>query len=176
MKLEEFCRKAIEYIKECRGKSKEEIVSYLKSIEDKSLSNLVYLYYFPRNLLDRELPSRVKREDNINHLVHLVEACKTPQYKRFMMHLFHSFLDPAKVHPVTLEAPEESPLFGDTIRGESVLVGGEYQWDAWGSNDSGIVLSIREYIYLIAAANIIREAEPSFLNNWPNSSKDNYFN
>lgn len=175
MTIEDLCNRAISLINNCKDCSDDEKKEIIKNCEgDKTLLNLVYLYYFPRNLLDRELPSRVKKESHINHVVHLVEACKTPQYKRFMMHLFHSFLDPSKVHPVTLNEPVETPLFGDVVYGRKGEFNNMDQWDAWKSDDSEIILSLQEYLALLITATIIRAVEPNFLHNWPTDSK-NFF-
>lgn len=64
--------------------------------------NLIFLYQFPRPLLDRELPSRIKSSgiatndaNNITdqYIILLVEAYRTTQYSRFIRHLLHTFIN-----------------------------------------------------------------------------------
>ena len=99
----------IDRLKDC---TVHEAVGLLKvdqelSIEEK---NLIYLYLFPRPLLDRQLPERVQSyrgkqsqgflQPNLGEIGLLVEAYRTEQYKRFMKHLFHSFTNPEHLYPV----------------------------------------------------------------------------
>lgn len=92
---------------------KDQVLKYLAEAAelDDERRNLIYFYFFPRNLLDMELPSRLmtyRGENNKNgylepNLVEtglLLEAYRTPQYNRYMRHLLHSYHDPSLVFPL----------------------------------------------------------------------------
>lgn len=81
------------------------------SIQEK---NLVYLYLFPRPLLDKELPGRIQEArlssgnngngylvPNTLEVSLIIEAYRTEQYRRFIKHLLHTFTNPQNIHPVS---------------------------------------------------------------------------
>lgn len=149
--------------------------------------NLIFAYCYPRQLLDRELPNRVKEfrtargipekgtiyksGDDLGEITLLLEACKTEQYGRFMKHLMHAFCDPEKIYPVS-----DSETFNCCICGKSLL--GYDDWNVrsrdgeldknkeyltFGSKESSVVLCIDCLTHLVAAKELIEEIDPGFL-------------
>ncbi len=165
------------YIKDLEGKDQSEVIEALKASPlSQAERNLVFIYFFPRPLLDRELPSRVINarkkagnergwiEINEGEVSLLVEAYKTSQYGRFMRHLLHSFLDPSMIHPVSGTERGQCPICGKTI----------YHYDFWkdhanedvdkeylafGSNESGMELCLDCLIQLQGLDEILKELE-----------------
>lgn len=175
----------IEYlIKE--GIKEEEALKLLKD-ETKLNSNeknLIYRYCYPRQLLDRELPTRVStyrnQTGNINgikspdngEITLLIEAARTEQYSRFIKHLMHAFEDPQKIFPLTGIEKHECPLCGKTLYEFdtwSDLVKGYPQEEqnkdflAYGSSESEITLCSDCLAQLFSARKLINEIDPSFL-------------
>lgn len=102
------------------------------SIEEK---NLIYLYLYPRPLLDKELPYRIQEarksqnnisgylEPNLLEVSLIIEAYRGQQYNRFTKHLLHSFVEagPEAVHPINGNSIEECALCGKNI----------FEFEAW---------------------------------------------
>ena len=114
----------------------------IESLRTSSLSvpekNLVYLYLFPRPLLDKELPKRIREnrgreqeeagwlEPEISEVALLVEAYRTQQYRRFIKHLLHTFTGnevEKNISPVQGYAQETCGLCGKRL----------FEWGAWES-------------------------------------------
>lgn len=176
----------IEYLKN-NHISKDDTLKLLR--EESNLSNdeknLIFAYCFPRQLLDRELPIRIKayrEKSGYSHLnidphetALIIEAGQTEQYKRYIKHLMHSFDNPSKVHSVS-----NSNNTGEELRcgicDDKVLYyedwnnyisgGGEdnnKEFLALGSTESGIVLCKHCLIQLINAIENINIIDPGFL-------------
>lgn len=114
----------------------------IESLRTSSLSipekNLVYLYLYPRPLLDRELPGRIQEnrvreqrevgwlEPEISEVALLIEAYRTQQYRRFIKHLLHTFTgeEAAKnISPILGYAQDTCGLCGKRL----------FEWGAWES-------------------------------------------
>lgn len=173
----------IEYLKK-NNISKDDTLKLLR--DDSNLSreekNLVFAYCFPRQLLDRELPIRIKayrEKSGYSHLnmdpsevALIIEAGQTEQYKRYIKHLMHSFDDTSKVHPVTDPGGHtENPECG--ICGCSVLFSEDWEkykdqdpqkeYLALGSTETGIIICKHCLIQLLNSINIMNELDPSYL-------------
>ena len=173
----------IEYLKK-NNISKDDTLKLLR--DDPNLNrdekNLVFAYCFPRQLLDRELPIRIKNYREKSGYSHLkmdpsevaliIEAGQTEQYKRYIKHLMHSFDDTAKVHPVTdPEGHTENPECG--ICGCNVLFSEDWEkykdrdpekeYLALGSTETGIIICKHCLVQLLTSINIMNELDPSYL-------------
>ena len=115
----------------------------IESLRTSSLSipekNLVYLYLYPRPLLDKELPGRIQENrrrlqggetgwlvPEISEVALLIEAYRTQQYKRFIKHLLHTFTGhgvEGNINPVQGYAQETCGLCGKRL----------FEWGAWNS-------------------------------------------
>lgn len=108
--------------------SKEEVMKSLKEVNlGTDEKNFIWTYLYPEPLLDYELPSVVQaylhKNPGINLLnpdfgfnLIMVRAIQTPQYKRFMRFLLHSFIEkPDQVFPVDGEGSCSCPICGKTI-------------------------------------------------------------
>lgn len=155
-----------ELIKNFNGLSKEDIISSLRMRQDLSsdMKNLILLYHYPRPLLDRELPERIKKvlgNDN-SVTVLIVEAFRTEQYGRFIRHLFHSFLENEnmnKIYPVSIpEKDSICPICGRpfSTHEKGTLV-------AYGCPDSKILLCLSCLGNLKRAYDILDIIDPGFL-------------
>lgn len=176
----------IDRLKDCTVR---EAVGLLKvdqelSIEEK---NLIYLYLFPRPLLDRQLPERVQSyrgkqsqgflQPNLGEIGLLVEAYRTEQYKRFMKHLFHSFTNPEHLYPVAGNGQCECALCGKNLYEEDVwndmctrFPGSDEknkkEYLAYGSKNSSINLCLDCIIQLKETSILLEELEPGYLLDW----------
>lgn len=120
--------------------------------------NFIYLYCYPRPLLDRELPSRINNTGDFDKKVLLLcEACRTEQYGRYMKHLFHAFLDNdgSNVVRITEDLGEEDfcPLCGKKLENNSTF----------GSKESTSMLCDDCLKALIITRNVMEVLDPSFL-------------
>lgn len=172
----------IDYIKR-HNISKEDAIQLLKKDQNLSNSdkNLIFAYCFPRQLLDRELPIRIKasREKygysrlqlDPREVALIIEAGQTEQYRRYIKHLMYSFNDPLKVCPVADPEHTENPKCG--ICDCDVLYYGDWQkhsqedqdreYLALGSKETRIILCKHCLIQLLNSINIINVIDPSFL-------------
>ena len=119
---------------------------------------LIYMYCYPRPLLDRELPNRINNTNNFEKKVLLfVEACRTEQYGRYMKHLFHAFLenDGKQTFKITEDISEEDfcPLCGKKLENNNTF----------GSKDSTSMLCDDCLKALIITRNIMEIIDPGFL-------------
>ena len=120
--------------------------------------NFIYLYCYPRPLLDRELPNRVNNTDDFEKKVLLlVEACRTEQYGRYMKHLFHAFLDDngEETIKITEDIGEEDfcPLCGKKLENNNTF----------GSKESTSMICDDCLKALIITRNIMEIIDPCFL-------------
>lgn len=111
----------IDFIKNTNA-TKETALKLLK--DETSLTpeekNLIFLYCFPRPLLDGELMIRIQKYREKNNITNLsllpdfnetgllIEAGRTEQYSRFIKHLMYSFGDVSKVAPVSYPYKSET--------------------------------------------------------------------
>lgn len=109
-----------DFVLQCLSKSKK-----LNNLD----KNLIYVYLFPRQLLDRELITRIEKYrnglsnstgflyPNYGEITLLIEAYRTQQYSRYIKHLFHSFIkeDGDNVFPINGEGEHECGLCGKRI-------------------------------------------------------------
>lgn len=125
---------------------------------DKLSKNLIYLYCYPRPLLDRELPNRINNTNDFNKKILLLcEACRTEQYGRYIKHLFHAFLDNNGNNTVkiTEDLSEEDfcPLCGKKLENNSTF----------GSKESTSMLCDDCLKAIIITRNIMEILDPGFL-------------
>ena len=132
--------------------------------------NFIYLYCYPRPLLDRELPIRMNKTNDLDlskKILLLSEACKTDQYGRYMKHLFHAFLDNdgANVIKITedLDGEDFCPLCGKKLENGSTF----------GSRDSSSMLCDDCLKALIITKNIMELMDPGFLD-WKKRYTDSF--
>ena len=162
------------------------------SIEEK---NLIYLYLFPRPLLDKQLPERVQAnrgnqyqgylQPNLGEVGLFIEAYRTEQYKRFMKHLFHSFIDPMQLFPIAGNGQCECALCGKNLYENEAWSemclrfpqSGEQnkkEYLAFGSKNSNINLCLDCIVQLKEASIILEEIEPGYLLDWRSKFKLKY--
>ena len=153
---------------------------------------LIYMYCYPRQLGDRELPDRVKASrkkrgpiarsgflepDDLETSL-IIEAGKTMQYERFIKHLMHSFSDPQKVCQITGTDVLECPICGKKVRELNI-------WDstldhtkehlAYGSpTETSIVLCVDCLIQLVNASDIMQVLDPGYLDWTKRTFNTNY--
>lgn len=132
--------------------------------------NFIYLYCYPRPLLDRELPIRMNNTNDLDlnkKVLLLSEACKTDQYGRYMKHLCHAFLDNdgASVIRITEDLGEDDfcPLCGKKLENSNTF----------GSTDSSSMLCDDCLKALIITRNIMELIDPSFLD-WRKRYADSF--
>ncbi len=173
----------IDYIKN-NNVSKEDTLELLR--KDQNLTNdernLIFAYCFPRQLLDRELPLRIKdsREKfgysglqlDPREVALIIEAGQTEQYRRYIKHLMYSFNDSSKVCSVTdPDSHTENPKCGicdcDVLYYEDWQKHSQDDKDkeylALGSSETGIILCKHCLIQLLNSINVINVIDPSFL-------------
>lgn len=175
----------IDYIKS-NNITKESALQLLK--DDETLSpqrkNLIFAYCFPRQLLDREFPTRLKQyRDKSGYsglnldpseVILIVEAGQTEQYKRYIKHLMYSFGDPHKISPVK-STEETNPrcgicdcelLYYDSWNSYAPGVQGEIErkeFLALGSTETSIILCKHCLLQLVSAIDIMNSIDPSYL-------------
>ena len=166
-------------------------IEYLKKVnlskEDKILA---YSYCYPRNILDYELPKHIMvyrnkynmpngwLVENFGESCILVEAFRSLQYRNFMRHLMHSFLDPSQLSSVEGEGEDNCPICGKTVYYS-------LSWDKdFGNTDkdqellaiiskgSSVCLCKDCLAQLLNCYNLIEKIEgPDFLTKWKNALK-----
>lgn len=179
-------REYIDYINYIKNNhlSKEDAIKLLK--EDENLTrddkNLVIAYCFPRQLLDRELPSRIKDSwhksgySGLNvspsDVTLILEASQTEQYRRYIKHLMYSFSEIPKIHPVLVDGHEENArcgicdceiLYSDDWNKFFKDNDPEMEHLAFGSTESGITLCKHCLIQLVSAMEKINDIDPGYL-------------
>lgn len=176
--------KVVNLIKKLTGLNSQEILEYLgKETELTSIEkNLVYLYLCPRPLMDRELPSRIinVRDNpdgsltlNPKESILVLEASRTPQYGRFIKHLFHAYQDHTKIHPIEGSDIRECCLCGKEIyemilwKSYSKQYGEEEVRDklflAHGSTETNLPICIPCLLNLRAAIEMMEKINPNYL-------------
>ena len=176
------------FVNQFKGKEKRETMEAITNNAELTREEKCYLYYFlfPRPLLDRELPSRIEKEvlfgtanqrkgyltPCLKEICLLIEACKTPQYSRFMKHVFHAFTDNDDyIYPILGEEKRECPICGKTLLEYDNWLKrcGENGKDpnreylAFGSTDSRLSLCLDCIVQLKETRPIIDQLEPDFL-------------
>ena len=151
--------------------------------------NLIFAYCYPRQLLDRELPSRVQEffknngnprlTPSIPQATLYVEAFRTEQYGRFMRHLYHSFVDnPELIAPVSGEGKCECPLCGKELLELNLWEKSVKQPEeeenkeflAYGSKESGITLCKDCLVQLMLSKCLIEDLDPHAFSPKPEKS------
>lgn len=181
--LLENTKKFIDYFKDNKYTA-ERVLSILSKREDltRDEKNFIYLYCFPRPLLDRELIPRVmeehkKRGDLGNRgslepsaldVSLILEAGQTEQYGRFIKHLMHAFGDESKIFKVAGQNTYECPICGKILSGEALWKIVQFQdpnkeFLAIGSRESSITMCLDCLIQLNTAKDLINILDPSFL-------------
>lgn len=181
------------YIDVLKNKSSHEVIEYLKNESSLGVNekNLVYLYLFPRPLLDMELPKRIIDsrlsqgnsgvgflEYNLIEIALLVEAYKTKQYERFMRHLFHTFTVPENISPINGYSKCECGLCKKQIfelgaweseikkyKNSDIPEKTRKEYLAFGGIGSNLSLCIDCIIQLQGANEAIEDIEPGYLRN-----------
>ncbi len=165
------------------GITKEEGEKLLR--EDNKLTDneklLIHSYVYPRRIGDYELPSHIQNflgnnlkgtlELNHEESCILVEAYRSPQYGRFIRHLFHSYINPEKINPVEGDEIDKCPICGKKIYqygiwqhlinevkpGTSEKDNQEYL--SWGSQESEVPICKDCLVQLIGAYTLIQSIE-----------------
>lgn len=182
------------YIDKLKNCNVHEVLNLLKTDQDLGVDekNLIYLYLFPRPLLDRQLPERVQSyrgkqsqgflQPNLGEISLLIEAYRTEQYRRFMKHLFHSFLNPEQLFPIAGNGQHECALCGKNLYEENSWSDlcsrfsynpekEKKEYLAFGSKNSNIVLCLDCIIQLKEASVLLEEIEPGYLLDWKTKYK-----
>lgn len=99
---------AKKYVDILQGKDENKVIGSLKYLDDltRNEKNLIYTYLFPKPLLHMELPKVILGErgrhsegfleKHFDEVLILVRAYRGLQYKKFMQHLLHSFIEDQK--------------------------------------------------------------------------------
>lgn len=174
----------IDYISKLKGKEPNEVLSILR--DDLNLSsadkNLIYLYLFPRPLLDKELPFRImgiredpkgKAEVNQNEVALILEAGRTEQYGRFIKHLFYSFKDSNNIFPIKGSNIGNCCLCGKDVYEETLWRSFSNQYgeeeitnklfQAYGSIETDLPICLPCLLNLRQAIWLMEEIDPYFL-------------
>lgn len=177
-----------------------EVIESLR--KDSSLSNpeknLVYLYLYPRPLLDRELPGRIVEcrrmlgndgrgflEPRLEEVALIVEAYRTQQYRRFIKHLLHTFTVPENISPIIGYESYECALCGKGLFGLDAWNNecSKYkttphpestrkEYLAFGGTGSNLEMCLDCMIQLQEANQLLELIEPGYLKNpWKNNRK-----
>lgn len=130
--------------------------------------NFIYLYCYPRPLLDRELPNRINNTQDFNKKVLLLlEASRTEQYSRYIQHLCHSFLDNEGISIVKIvkdiDDNDYCPICGKKLENEKTF----------GSKDSSSMLCEDCLKAIIVIKNILEIINPEFLDWTKRYTKNN---
>lgn len=95
------------FIEVLKGKEEKKVLGALKTLDELKPveKNLIYTYLFPKPIMDRELPGiiingrkssgcpeRGSLVPNDLETLILLRAFQTRQYKKYMLHLLHSFV------------------------------------------------------------------------------------
>ena len=97
----------VKYLETLEGKNEEAVLAALKGIKDlgRDQKNLIYVYLFPKPLLDMELVGKIQEyrkrigsergflQPNIGETLLLLEAYRGRQYGKYIKHLLHSFIE-----------------------------------------------------------------------------------
>lgn len=151
--------------------------------------NLIYRFCYPRLLGDKELPERVKKYRNANksslgylnpnlgEATLILEAANTPQYSRFIKHLYHAFQDTSKISPVEGIEKTDCPICGkivldfqlwnDTMN--STDSSEEYnnkEYLAFTSDKTSIKLCRNCLVQLLYSYDLMKDLDPNFLYSW----------
>lgn len=150
--------------------------------------DVIFRYCYPRLLGDYELPSRVmgerrKRkkiigflEPDLQETSLILEAARTPQYSRFIKHLYHAFSDPSKISSVNGVEKTDCPICGKTVLDYQVWqdMGEMFEKEeqemqqrlAFSSTETEIKLCKNCLIQLLNSMDIMKTLDPDFLHNW----------
>lgn len=179
----ENTKKFIDYFKD-KNFTKEQVLKILEERQDLTTGekNFIYLYCFPRPLLDRELIPRVmeehkRRGDDGNcgslepnelDITLILEAGQTEQYGRFIKHLMYAFCDESKIYKVYNNNVYECPICGKKLSGESLWKVVQFQdpqkeFLAIGSKESSITMCLDCLVQLNSAKEVIDFIDPSYL-------------
>ena len=179
----ENTKKFIDYFKD-KNYTKEQVLKILGERQDLTVAekNFIYLYCFPRPLLDRELIPRVieehkKRGDVGNRgslepneldVTLILEAGQTEQYGRFIKHLMYAFCDESKIYKVYNNNVYECPICGKKLSGETLWKVVQFQdpqkeFLAIGSKESSITMCLDCLVQLNSAREVIDYIDPGYL-------------
>lgn len=174
----------INYIKKLKGQDSDAVLNALNSATDLSVDekNLVYLYLFPRPLMDKELQSRIlsvrkdpKGSAKISPIetTLIIEASQTEQYNRFIKHLFYSFKDPNNIFPIEGSNIGNCCLCGKEVYEEILWKSFSKQYgdeeitnkvfQAYGSVESDLPICLPCLLNLRHAIQIMEEIDPYFI-------------
>lgn len=175
----------LEIFSDLKEKTKEETLDYLKERSDipGPWKNLIYLYCFPKNLGDYELPERLKGYTekrttklgtiDYNIVARLIEAYRTPQYSKYIRHLIHAFIEDsqAKVFPLLGEEKCKCGIYYTDICQYNLWEKHKQRdpgslYLAYASKESSITLSLDAMIQLGETDRILNVLEPDYLNGW----------
>lgn len=159
----------IDYLKNS-GTTKEEALNLL--LGNKKLApeekRLILCYCYPRPLSDYGLPARVQEfmstRCTTKYPELIIEASETPQYGRFVRHLFHSFLSISKVGPAGGDTEKGCSICGKTVYGTDKMDGRPESDQAYTSSETSVFLCRNCLEQLIEAYSIIEDdINPGFL-------------
>lgn len=172
------------YLDQLRNLEKNQVLSFLTNNKDLTPEekNLIYLYLFPRELSDKELPSRIQTVRNhpsgsiqpsLIESILLIEAGKTPQYSRFIKHMLHSFTKVEDIHCIEGSDIRECCVCGKEIYELTLWKNFSKQYKteeeteklflAYGSVSSDLPICIPCLINLRKSLEILNDIDPSFL-------------
>lgn len=162
-----------------------EIIKNSNKLSDDE-KNLVYVFCYPRPLLDYELPSRVQAyrtkknfpmvghiEPHLGEAALIVEAGRTPQYTRFIKHLIHAFSDPTKLAPLDGDEDCDCPICGKTtfqnnkwqnLIKEGKLIDNNREYLAFGSTESSVTMCMDCLVQLMTAIDYLENMDPNYMN------------
>lgn len=176
--------KVVKYINYFKNSSSTQVLETLRENNELSQDekNLVYLYLFPRPLMDKELPLRFKQvrkteggstEISLPECTLIIEAGKTEQYGRFIKHLFHAFSNPEVIYPIEGSNICNCCLCGKEIYEHTLWgcfknqYGGTEESDklfqAFGSTESDLPICIPCLLNLRESINIMKLIDPDYI-------------
>lgn len=156
----------------------------------KEEKTLIFRFCYPRLLGDRELPERIIKfrkdnkssangflEPNLGETTLILEASQTPQYSRFIKHLYNSFKDISKISPAEGIEKNHCPFCNKVILNyqlwnsrvadtENSEEEKNKEFLAFTSPDTDIKICRNCLIQLLYSFDLMKNLDPNFLFNW----------
>lgn len=187
-----------EILQELRGKNQQEVYDLLKDNQDLDSwhKNLLWTYLFPEPIGHYELPKIIipgrgnhpegSLDENQNEILTLVRAYSGRQYKRFILHLLHSFIEkPGAVFVQDEEGQCECAICGKKIYyhrdwekhcSENPAFGEQYRKEylAFSSEETELGICLDCLVQLQGLHKVLMELEgPNYLVSYPRWGTEN---
>lgn len=163
-------KRAVDYLGQL---PREQVIQILtgRADIDRGWKNLIVLYLFPEPLPPFGLPDRINStartepagEISLSYVARIIEACRTGEYGRFMMHLMYSFVIKEIPWPV-----QESGIVQDCITRVDLALDGT--WDrtdvfnrAFGASNTKHYIGLDSLVQLREAYRLMKVMDPDWM-------------